>query len=402
VRVLASRTATGNVAPLRTLTGAATGLDYPVSVYIDLPNQQVLVSNQSANSITAYNRTDSGNTAPLRTLAGGSTGLSLPGGAVLPAGLIPQYELVDTEEVTGSSSNHNGVLEPGETVQVAPVWLNSSTIPWSFGGQASNLTGPSGPTYTIGDAVAGYATVEGGALSDCTTAPGGCYLMTVSGTRPAQHWDATFSEDLSLASVPDSGGLPTKTWTLHIGDSFPDVPTSQQFYKYIENIFHNGITGGCGSGNYCPDSSVTRAQMAVFLLKAEHGSSFVPPVCTGVFPDVPCPGPLTDWIEELFHEGITGGCGGGDYCPNNPVRRDQMAAFLLKAEHGSSYAPPTCTGIFPDVPCPSLFADWVEQLFHESVTGGCGAGNYCPANPNTRGQMAVFLVKTFGLLLYGP
>jgi len=36
------------------------------------------------------------------------------------------------------------------------------------------------------------------------------------------------------------------------------------------------------------------------------------------------------------------------------------------------------------------------------ATGGCGGGNYCPANPTTRGQMAPFLVKTFGLLLYGP
>jgi hypothetical protein len=79
-----------------------------------------------------------------------------------------------------------------------------------------------------------------------------------------------------------------------------------------------------------------------------------------------------------------------------------MSAFLLKAEHGSTYVPPACIGIFGDVSCPSLFADWIEQLFHENVTGGCGNGNYCPANPNTRGQMAVFLVKAFGLELYGP
>ena len=79
-----------------------------------------------------------------------------------------------------------------------------------------------------------------------------------------------------------------------------------------------------------------------------------------------------------------------------------MAVFPLKAEHGSSYAPPACAGIFGDVPSPSAFADWIEQLAAEQITGGCGSGNYCPTNPNTRGQMAVFLVKTFGLLLYGP
>ena len=95
--------------------------------------------------------------------------------------------------------------------------------------------------------------------------------------------------------------------------------------------------------------------------------------------------------------GITGGCGGDDFCPQNPVRRDQMAVFLLKAEHGSTYVPPMCSGIFPDVPCPSQFANWIEQLFHESITGGCGGGNYCPADPNTRGQMAVFITRTLGL-----
>ena len=104
-----------------------------------------------------------------------------------------------------------------------------------------------------------------------------------------------------------------------------------------------------------------------------------------------------DSIEIVFRHGITVGCGGGNYCPANPVRRDQMPAFLLKAEHGSTYVPPTCQEAFADVVCPSLFADWIEQLAAEGVTGGCRGGNYCPQNANTRGQMAVFLVKTFGL-----
>ena len=79
-----------------------------------------------------------------------------------------------------------------------------------------------------------------------------------------------------------------------------------------------------------------------------------------------------------------------------------MAAFLLKAKHGLTYVPPACTGIFTDVACSSLFGDWIEELYTESITTGCGTGIYCPNEPNTRGQMAVFLTKTFGLLLYGP
>ena len=74
-----------------------------------------------------------------------------------------------------------------------------------------------------------------------------------------------------------------------------------------------------------------------------------------------------------------------------------MAVFLLKTEHGPTYVPPACNGDFADVPCPSPFADWIEQLAAEQITGGCGGGNYCPQNPNTRGQMAVFITKTFNL-----
>ena len=131
--------------------------------------------------------------------------------------------------------------------------------------------------------------------------------------------------------------------------------------------------------------------------KPSTAATYVPPGCTGVFADVPCPGPFTDWVEQLHAEGITGGCGDGIYCPSSSVRRDQMAVLLLKTEHGAAYTPPGCAGAFSDVPCPSTFADWVEQLAAEGVTAGCGGGDYCPASPSTRGQMAVFVVKTFGL-----
>jgi hypothetical protein len=69
--------------------------------------------------------------------------------------------------------------------------------------------------------------------------------------------------------------------------------------------------------------------------------------------------------------GITSGCGSGNFCPGNPVTRAQMAVFLLKFEHGSSFVPPNCTPTFADVVCPSLFAAWIQQLFDEQITAGC-------------------------------
>ena len=54
------------------------------------------------------------------------------------------------------------------------------------------------------------------------------------------------------------------------------------------------------------------------------------------------------------------------------------------------------------VPKMFTFTDWIEDLSNRGIAAGCGGGNFCPTNPTTRGQMAPFLSKTFGLLLYGP
>ncbi len=214
----------------------------------------------------------------------------------------------------------------------------------------------------------------------------------VEGRTPALAAGAL--SDVTLNNVDGSSGTLSKGYVT----DFNDVPQNQTFHAFVTTLVSNGVTAGVGGGNYGVASSTLRQQMAVFLLKAKYGVCYVPPPCTpGFFADVPCPGTFAPWIEALANLGITGGCGNGNYCPASPVRRDQMAVFLLKAEHGSTYVPPACTppGVFTDVACPGTFTDWIERLAAEGITGGCGAGIYCPGNPNTRGQMAVFIVKTF-------
>lgn len=186
-----------------------------------------------------------------------------------------------------------------------------------------------------------------------------------------------------------------------LASTFSDVPSSYWAWDYIERLYKSGITGGCSTSPlmYCPEAPVTRAQMAIFILRGEHGSSYIPPIATGaVFGDVPSGAFASDWIEQLAAEGVTAGCGNGNYCPDANITRSQMAIFLLRGEHGSAYVPPMATGtVFGDVPPGSFASDWIEQLAAESITGGCGGGNYCPDANVTRDQMAVFLVKTFGL-----
>ena len=256
--------------------------------------------------------------------------------------------------------------------------------------------------------IPGAATIKGLAFEDGAT-------VTVGGV-PALNVAFVDENTLSI-TVPvlpsgtindvfvqnPGGGLSGTLPKGRIAD-FLDVSSGNTFYSYVTKLVANGITAGVGSGNYGVNQATLREQMAVFLLKAKYGLCFTPPPCQGIFDDVPCPAtaqfPYSDWIEELAAEQITAGCDVGKYCPEQPVQRDQMAVFLLKTEHGHDYVPPDCTGVFADVSCPDAFAvDWIEQLYDEQITGGCLTNplRYCPTNANSRGEMAVFLVKTFSL-----
>ena len=182
------------------------------------------------------------------------------------------------------------------------------------------------------------------------------------------------------------------------GQSFNDVPTDYWAYSSIENFAATGITAGCGNDNYCPEDPVTRAQMAVFLERGMNGSGYSPPAAVGnVFLDVDAGDFAANFIEQLYADGITGGCGNNNYCPNDAVSRAQMAVFLLRAKYGPGYSPPTATGIFNDVDLSYWAVHWIEALAAEGITAGCGSGNYCAEDAVTRAQMAVFLVRTFGL-----
>ena len=294
-----------------------------------------------------------------------------PFDVTLPTSIAPG------ERVSMTATDPNG--NTSEFSQRLPFSINPASGP-SAGGTSVTIAGTDfedGAVVTIGGQPATNVAVSN--------------FNQITATAPALA--AGSLNDVVVTMPEGTTGTLEKGWV----SDFLDVPPANQFYSYVTTLVSNAITAGVGGGMYGVDQPTLRQQMAVFLLKGKHGICYAPPPCAGTFPDVPCPSTFANWIEALAAEGITGGCGGGNYCPQNPVRRDQMAVFLLKAEHGSNYIPPACAGVFLDVPCPSPFADWIERLAAESITGGCGNGNYCPAANNTRGQMAVFITKTFNL-----
>lgn len=294
-----------------------------------------------------------------------------------------------------------GMLEPGVATTLDPSWKNQSGDAHPLTGLASDLVAPAGYTGQLLDAAADYGTVADGATADCAASTGDCYQIQIDGASGTGHRDATLTETLLFNAIV-AGGSVERIRTLHIGHTFPDVADTSIFYKFIETIRHLGITGGCAGGGYCPTDTTLRQQMAVFLLKAVEGECYQPPAATGVFDDVPVSNPFAAFVEELAARGITGGCGPDLFCPTAPIKRKQMAVFLLKALLGSAYVPPVATHIFSDVTPGDPFEPWIEDLFNRQIAAGCGPGIFCPENPVNRGQMAPFLVKTFGLVLYAP
>ena len=324
---------------------------------------------------------DAGNVALLRGLGG----RRFESPAAFPAGVAAQ--LIAAGDVDGSGSP--GVVvatQPGLvsllTARRAVSVSDASAVVGSAALLSANASGFGPLTYQWRKG--GVPLSDGGAISGSHTG-----TLTID---PVSFDDAG-SYDLLVTDACGSTGSNSATLSVE----FADVPVSSPFHADILTVATAGITAGCGGGNYCPASPVRRDQMAVFLLKSEHGSGYVPPDCAGTFPDVACPGPFTNWIEQLAAEGVTSGCGGGNYCPDSSVTRAQMAVFLLKTSLGSGYAPPAATGIFGDVPVGAFAADFIEDLYNRAISGGCSASPllYCPNNPVLRQQMATFLVRTF-------
>ncbi|MGI8999313.1 MAG: M15 family metallopeptidase [Candidatus Limnocylindria bacterium] len=164
---------------------------------------------------------------------------------------------------------------------------------------------------------------------------------------------------------------------------FTDVVASP-FKADIEWLYLQGVTSGCTSVHYCPEASVTREQMATFLVRL-----FALPATTqDAFVDDD--GSMHENnINRVAAVGVTGGCAPARFCPGASVTREQMASFLARAAEmgfaGGDY--------FLDDERSTHEAD-INRVAAAGVTGGCGEYRYCPTASVTRGQMAAFLHRT--------
>jgi hypothetical protein len=166
---------------------------------------------------------------------------------------------------------------------------------------------------------------------------------------------------------------------------FSDIAGSP-FYDHIVWLVEEGITGGCGNGQFCPNSTVRRNQMASFLARALD----LPAAEEDYFDDDDGQSHEAD-INKLAAAGITGGCGERQYCPTAPVNRDEMASFVSRA---LAFADTEVDFFVDDTG--NTHERNINRFAGAGVTTGCAASMYCPNSTVTRGQMAAFLHRALG------
>ena len=175
---------------------------------------------------------------------------------------------------------------------------------------------------------------------------------------------------------------------------YGDVSWVHPFSVEIDWLGDEGITRGCNppdNDRFCPDDTVTRGQMAAFLVRAldleDPGTAEFGDDDGSIFE--------TD-IARLATAGITRGCNPPDndrFCPDDAVTRGQMAAFLHRALDATTTSGESADFVDDDE---SIYQADIAWLSGTGITRGCNPPDndrFCPDDAVTRGQMAAFLYR---------
>lgn len=247
-------------------------------------------------------------------------------------------------------------------------------------------SGEIGPLTDFGQAYQTFGIHSGAGVvwQPCTAATVTCEI------------DPEGNPSTTSTSTPDGSTTTTTTTTGPGGSGTFIDDDGSVFEEDIEWLAASGVTRGCNppvNDRFCPDDPVTRGQMAAFLTRAlgytdTGGGDLFVDDDGSVFE--------TD-IDRLGTAGVTRGCNppvNDRFCPDDAVTRGQMAAFLVRALGLAD------GGVNPFLDDDgSVFEDDITRLAAAGITRGCNPpanDRFCPDDPVTRGQMAAFLRRALG------
>ena len=172
---------------------------------------------------------------------------------------------------------------------------------------------------------------------------------------------------------------------------FKDVPKDYVFYSEISWLANKGITKGWPDGTFRPTQGVQRDQMAAFLYRMAGSPQYTAPT-KSPFKDVPTSHVFYKEIAWMSEQGITKGWPDGTFRPYQQINRDQMAAFFYRMAGSPAYTAPKKSP-FKDVPTSHVFYKEIAWMNAQGITKGWSDGTFRPYQPVKRDQMAAFLYR---------
>lgn len=279
---------------------------------------------------------------------------------------------------------------------LVPIFVSQPTTTYARPGYAwwynANAFDPNGDevVYSLTQAPVAMTVNPASGFVQWTPTDPGSYQITITASDGLSAATQTFILQVSGITTP----LPT----------FVDVPFDHWAHDSIEAAYRAGFTAGCNQNPrmFCPQNAMSRAEMAVLVLRGAHDASFNPPDPPDqIFADLPVDSWATRWATSLITEGYTAGCSRDPlaFCPWQGNTRAEGAVFFLRMIQGPSYVPPEPVGVFSDVPIDFWGAKWIETAYQAGLIQPCSQEPlmFCPDAPLTRDLAAWMMVKAKGL-----
>lgn len=198
--------------------------------------------------------------------------------------------------------------------------------------------------------------------------------------------------------------------------SFADVMRTHWAYGYIEALYRGGFISGCQiepKRLFCVNDGLTRAQIAVFVLRGVHGATYTPTQPTAItFSDTPLSHWGAKWAKPFFEEGYTAGCGTTPsliFCPDVGHLREEWPVYMERMLHGVTFAPPTpTTQHYTDVLVDRWSYKWIEAAVSDQLPQECedpanrGDTLFRPMDITNRAEAACVMSKAKGLTPVTP
>jgi hypothetical protein len=362
-----------------------------------------ILPGNAAPSVTSSVTASATTGAPFRYQIAATNGPTSFGTTTLPAGLVfnPASGVIagipsaaGNSNITIGASNTSGSGSASLSIAITnacPIALSPAPASFGRGGGTGSVA----------------VTVAAGCSWMATTDSPWIALSGNSGTGPGS-FGLTVGPNSGSARLGTAGAGDQSFVVLQSGSAatFNDVPLGTQFFDYISLMSTYGITAGCSAGPplYCPDSPVTREQMAVFVVQALDFvlGEWVDYTPAAFFEDMAAGNPYYPFVQRLRDLGITAGCSTNppEFCATDPITQGQMAVFVVAAwmqANDLTTFTYTTTPYFTDVPATDPFFRFIQKMRDMGFWSGCTATEYCENSDVTRAQMAPMLMRgTFG------